>query len=46
MLRQGQITFVLASPLSGDHPDAQRLVLHGDGVQIDRARGRRRARGI
>ena len=33
VLRQGQITFVLASPLSGDHPDAQRLILHGDGVQ-------------
>src|SRR5262249_28373859 len=33
VLRQGKITFVLASPLSGDHPDAQRLVLHGDGVQ-------------
>ena len=33
VLRQGEITFVLASPLRGDHPDAQRLVLHGDGVQ-------------
>jgi 4-hydroxyphenylpyruvate dioxygenase len=33
VLRQGQITFVLASPLSGSHPDAQRLVIHGDGVQ-------------
>lgn len=33
VLRQGKITFVLASALSGDHPDAQRLVLHGDGVQ-------------
>ena len=33
VLRQGQITFVLASPLSGEHPDAQRLVMHGDGVQ-------------
>jgi 4-hydroxyphenylpyruvate dioxygenase len=33
VLRQGNITFVLASPLNGDHPDAQRLVLHGDGVQ-------------
>jgi len=33
VLRQGEITFVLASPLSGDHPDAQRLVRHGDGVQ-------------
>jgi 4-hydroxyphenylpyruvate dioxygenase len=33
VLRQGQITFVLASPLRSDHPDAQRLVRHGDGVQ-------------
>jgi 4-hydroxyphenylpyruvate dioxygenase len=33
VLRQGQITFVLASPLSGKHPDAQRIVIHGDGVQ-------------
>src|SRR5271157_3852583 len=33
VLRQGDITFVLASPLSADHPDAQRLVRHGDGVQ-------------
>ncbi len=33
VLRQGQITFVLSSPLSGKHPDAQRLVVHGDGVQ-------------
>src|ERR1700691_3899659 len=33
VLRQGDITFVLASPLRGDHPDAQRLVQHGDGVQ-------------
>src|SRR6266481_973881 len=33
VLRQGDITFVLASPLSGDHPEAQRLILHGDGVQ-------------
>ena len=33
VLRQGHITFVLASPLRGDHPDAQRLVRHGDGVQ-------------
>ena len=32
VLRQGQITFVLTSPLSGGHPDAQRLVMHGDGV--------------
>jgi 4-hydroxyphenylpyruvate dioxygenase len=33
VLRQGDITFVLASPLRGDHPDAQRVVQHGDGVQ-------------
>jgi 4-hydroxyphenylpyruvate dioxygenase len=33
VLRQGDITFVLASPLRGDHPDAQRQVRHGDGVQ-------------
>src|SRR5438046_1972563 len=33
VLRQGQITFVLASPLRPDHPDAQRVVWHGDGVQ-------------
>jgi 4-hydroxyphenylpyruvate dioxygenase len=33
VLRQGNITFVLASPLGPDHPDNQRLVLHGDGVQ-------------
>src|SRR5260370_41183185 len=33
VLRQGKITFVLASPLTKDHPDNKRLVLHGDGVQ-------------
>jgi 4-hydroxyphenylpyruvate dioxygenase len=33
VLRQGQITFVLASPLKPDHPDNHRLILHGDGVQ-------------
>src|SRR5262249_45514464 len=33
VLRQGQITFVLASPLSPDHSESQRLVRHGDGVQ-------------
>jgi len=33
VLRQGDITFVLASPLSGDHPESQRLILHGDGVR-------------
>src|SRR5438445_1364829 len=33
VVRQGDITFVLASPLSGDHPESPRLILHGDGVQ-------------
>lgn len=33
VLRQGDITFVLTSPLSADHPDNQRLVLHGDCVK-------------
>jgi 4-hydroxyphenylpyruvate dioxygenase len=33
VLRQGKITFVLASPLGPEHPEAQRIVLHGDGVQ-------------
>lgn len=33
VLRQGQITFVLASPLGPEHPECQRLVKHGDGVQ-------------
>src|SRR5271166_2232805 len=33
VLRQGQITLVLASPLRSDHPDAGRLIQHGDGVQ-------------
>ncbi len=33
VLRQGKITIVLASPLSGDHPEANRLIRHGDGVQ-------------
>ena len=32
VLRQGEITFVLISPLSHEHPDSQRLVTHGDGV--------------
>src|SRR5437660_11705781 len=32
VLRQGHITFVLTSPLSGQHPDSQRLRQHGDGV--------------
>src|SRR5262249_5249050 len=29
VLKQGQITFVLVSPLSDQHPDSQRLVRHG-----------------
>jgi 4-hydroxyphenylpyruvate dioxygenase len=33
VLRQGDITFVLASPLSPEHPEAQRIIVHGDGVQ-------------
>jgi 4-hydroxyphenylpyruvate dioxygenase len=33
VLRQGDITFVLASPLGPEHPEAQRLIVHGDGVQ-------------
>src|SRR5438552_585774 len=33
VLRQGEITFVLASPLNASHPESQRLVIHGDGVQ-------------
>lgn len=33
VLRQGNITFVLASPLRADHPEGERLMQHGDGVQ-------------
>jgi 4-hydroxyphenylpyruvate dioxygenase len=33
VLRQGHITLVLTSPLRGNHPESQRLVQHGDGVQ-------------
>src|ERR1700678_1847731 len=33
VLRQGDITFVLTSPLSPEHAEAQRLIQHGDGVQ-------------
>jgi 4-hydroxyphenylpyruvate dioxygenase len=33
VLRQGEITFVLASPLGPDHPESQRIIAHGDGVQ-------------
>src|SRR3982751_2665439 len=32
VLRQGDIVFVLMSPLRASHPEVQRLVLHGDGV--------------
>src|SRR5580704_9461788 len=32
VLRQGEITFVLTSPLSEEHPESQRLIYHGDGV--------------
>src|SRR5690348_13439696 len=32
VLRQGQITFVLTSPLTPDHPENFRLMQHGDGV--------------
>src|SRR5947199_5777331 len=32
VLRQGQITFVLVSPLGPEHSESQRLVRHGDGV--------------
>ena len=32
VLRQGQITFVLTSPLTTNHPDSYRLQKHGDGV--------------
>lgn len=33
VLRQGKITFVLVSALSWRHPESQRLIQHGDGVQ-------------
>ena len=32
VLRQGDITFVLTSPLGPDHPESKRLLTHGDGV--------------
>jgi 4-hydroxyphenylpyruvate dioxygenase len=32
VLKSGDITFVLVSPLRASHPEVQRLVLHGDGV--------------
>src|SRR5205823_6523585 len=33
VLKQGDITFVVVSPLSAHHPENKRLLLHGDGVQ-------------
>jgi 4-hydroxyphenylpyruvate dioxygenase len=33
VLRQGEITLVLTSPLRPDHPESRRLLVHGDGVQ-------------
>jgi 4-hydroxyphenylpyruvate dioxygenase len=32
VLKQGEITFVLTSPLSEQHPESRRLITHGDGV--------------
>src|SRR5579871_3710327 len=32
VLRQGEITFVLTSPLGKEHPESNRLITHGDGV--------------
>src|SRR5580658_1271489 len=32
VLKQGEITFVLTSPLSREHPESERLITHGDGV--------------
>jgi 4-hydroxyphenylpyruvate dioxygenase len=32
VLRQGEITFVLTSPLGASHPESGRLIQHGDGV--------------
>jgi 4-hydroxyphenylpyruvate dioxygenase len=34
VLRQGKITFVLSSPLRGDHPDNALLTAHGDTVRV------------
>ena len=54
VLRQGDITFVLTSPLGADHPDSQRLVAArrrraghrpGGRRRAGRLRGRDRARG-
>ena len=32
VLKQGEIVFVLNSPLSHEHPESRRLITHGDGV--------------
>ena len=32
VLRQGDVTFVLTSPLGPEHHEAHRLMIHGDGV--------------
>ncbi|HEY2787025.1 MAG TPA: 4-hydroxyphenylpyruvate dioxygenase [Fimbriiglobus sp.] len=32
VLKQGEITFVLTSPLGPEHPESRRLLTHGDGV--------------
>src|SRR5271155_5866858 len=32
VLKQGEIAFVLTSPLSEKHPESKRLITHGDGV--------------
>src|SRR5437588_9044850 len=44
VLRQGNIVFVLMSPLSAEHPESGRLTKHGDGVmdialEVDDVRG-------
>lgn len=33
VVKQGDINFVLASPLGANHPENRRLMIHGDGVQ-------------
>src|SRR5262249_48613936 len=33
VLKQGGISFVLVSPLGPNHPESQRLLQHGDGVE-------------
>lgn len=33
VLRQGDITFIVSSPLVNEHPDHDHLLAHGDGVQ-------------